>query len=368
MKRIRILFLLGAMLACSAVKSQTDITLTISDFTIEANGAAILTIDSDVKLGEFCSFQFDVMLPEGITMPYNYNPDEEEEQYGYYDEDEEEWVSAATCGVAKSSHTLNFSQINGGYRFICTSMSLAKFKTGNTNVLTLQLVASPELMNGIYTVTLGSKVLFGTGAVDDEGTIPNWVPGTMVMTGSTKMLDCQFTMGSAGWGTLMLPFEAELPNDLTAYECTSVKNGATVLTVSNKIQANTPYIMEGEAGEYNFTGVPTMRKLSYEVGTLTGVYTDTEITEGYVLQRIDGKVAFYRVDEEMPITVPAYRCYLNVADANANAQMIRLNDTTGIETVKDDAEEEIYDLMGKKWDTPLDKGVYVKGNKKIIVR
>lgn len=70
-------------------------------------------------------------------------------------------------------------------------------------------------MNGVYMVTLGSKVLFGTGAVDDEGTIPNWVPGTMVMTGSAKTLDYQFAMGSAGWGTLMLPFNAELPNGLT---------------------------------------------------------------------------------------------------------------------------------------------------------
>ena len=279
------MFLLGVVLVGVTAQAQTNVILTVSDFTIAANGMATLTVESDVTLGEFCSFQFDMMLPEGITMPYNYNPDEEEEQYGYYDEEEEEWVSAATCGVAKSSHTLNFSQINGGYRFICTSMSLAKFKTGNKNVLTLQLVASPELVNGIYTVTLGSKVLFGTGAVDDEGTIPDWTPGTMVMTGSSKTLDCQFTMSNAGWGTLMLPFDADLPNGLTAYECTSVKNGATVLTVSNKIQANTPYIMEGEAGKYNFTGVPTMRKLNYEVGALTGVYADTEITEGYVLQR-----------------------------------------------------------------------------------
>lgn len=360
------MFLLGVVLVSVTTQAQTNVTLTVSDFTIAANGMATLTVESDVKLGEFCSFQFDMMLPEGVTMPYTYNPDEEEEQYGYYDEEEEEWVSAATCGVAKSSHTLSFSQISGGYRFICTSMSLAKFKTGNTNVLTLQLVASPELMNGVYTVTLGNKVMFGTGAVEDEGTIPNWTPGTMVMTGSTKTLDCQFTMSSAGWGTLMLPFDAEVPNGLTAYECASVKNGTTVLTASNKIQANTPYIMEGDAGEYNFTGVPTMSKLNYEVGALTGVYADTEITEGYVLQRIDGKVAFYRVDEETPIIVPAYRCYLNVADANA--QMVRLNDTTGLEAIMGDTEEQVYDLQGKKWSMPLDKGVYIKGNKKIIVK
>ena len=366
MKRLKLMFLLGVVLVSVTTQAQTNVTLIVSDFTIAANGMATLTVESDVKLGEFCSFQFDMMLPEGVTMPYTYNPDEEEEQYGYYDEEEEEWVSAATCGVAKSSHTLSFSQISGGYRFICTSMSLAKFKTGNTNVLTLQLVASPELMNGVYTVTLGNKVMFGTGAVDDEGTIPNWTPGTMVMTGSTKTLDCQFTMSSAGWGTLMLPFDAEVPNGLIAYECASVKNGTTVLTASNKIQANTPYIMEGDAGEYNFTGVPTMSKLNYEVGALTGVYADTEITEGYVLQRIDGKVAFYRVDEETPIIVPAYRCYLNVADANA--QMVRLNDTTGLEVVMGDTEEQVYDLQGKKWSMPLDKGVYIKGNKKIIVK
>jgi hypothetical protein len=48
--------------------------------------------------------------------------------------------------------------------------------------------------------------------------------------------------------------------------------------------------------------------------------------------------------------------------------MIRLNDTTGLEIIMGDTEEQVYDLQGKKWNAPLDRGVYIQGNKKIIVR
>ena len=61
------------------VGAQSAVTLTAGDFEITPGGKATLTIDSDIALGEYCSFQFDLLLPEGITMPYNMNPDEEED-------------------------------------------------------------------------------------------------------------------------------------------------------------------------------------------------------------------------------------------------------------------------------------------------
>lgn len=345
-------------------KAQTEATLTVSDFTIAAGGRATVTIDSDVALSDYCSFQFDVLLPEGITMPFNMNPDEEEEQYGYFDEDEEEWVPAIESGICKSSHVLTCQAIKGGYRFVCYHSKFTVFKSGSKNVLTLVLEASDAVVNGVYSPTVGGTDVFIANETDHI--IPSAVAGTAIVTGGSQESAYRFTMSTAGWGTLMLPFDADVPAGLTAYGCAMVADGAVVLAQSAKLQANTPYIMEGEAGEYDFTGVPTMTKASYDSGVLTGVYADTKITEGYVLQRLNGEVAFYRVDVSDPITVPAYHCYLNAPAESA--AMVRLRGTTGIDGIEGEEHGSVYDISGKKVMQPTEKGVYIRRNKKVIIK
>lgn len=345
-------------------KAQTEATLTVSDFTIAAGGRATVTVDSDVALADYCSFQFDLLLPEGITMPFNMNPDEEEEQYGYFDEDEEEWVPAVESGICKSSHVLTCQAIKGGYRFVCYHSKFTVFKSGSKNVLTLVLEASDKVVNGVYSPTVGGTDVFIANETDHI--IPSAVAGTAIVTGGSQESAYRFTMSTAGWGTLMLPFDADVPAGLTAYGCATVADGAVVLAQSAKLLANTPYIMEGEAGEYDFTGVPTMTQASYDSGVLTGVYADTEIMEGYVLQRLNGEVAFYRVDVSHPITVPAYHCYLNTP--TESAAMVRLRGTTGIDGVEGEERGSVYDMLGKKVEQPTEKGVYIQGNKKVIIK
>lgn len=363
MKRKGILFFFLCTLAFGA-KAQTEVTLTVSDFTITAGGRATVTVDSDVALADYCSFQFDLLLPEGITMPYNMNPDEEEEQYGYFDEDEEEWVPAVSSGMCKSSHVLECSAIKGGYRFVCYHSKFTTFKSGSKNVLTVVLEASNDVVNGVYAPTIGgTDVLI---ANENSHIVPSAVAGTAIVTGGSQESAYRFTMSSAGWGTLMLPFDADVPAGLTAYGCAAVDGTTLVLAPSAKLLANTPYIMEGEAGEYDFAGVPAMTQTSYDSGVLTGVYADTKITEGYVLQRIDGEVAFYRVDESAPIIVPAYHCYMNVEVANA--AVLRLHGTTDIDGIDAEERSSIYDLSGKKLDQTAGKGVYIKGNRKVIIK
>lgn len=363
MKKKTLLMCFVSALAFVA-KAQTEATLTVSDFTIAAGGRATVTIDSDVALSDYCSFQFDVLLPDGITMPYNMNPDEEEEQYGYYDEDNEEWVPAVESGICKSSHVLAYQAIKGGYRFVCYHSKFTAFKSGSKNVLTLVLEASADVVNGVYSPTVGGTDVFI--ANETSHIIPSAVAGTAIVTGGSQESTYRFTMSGAEWGTLMLPFDADVPAGLSAYGCTTVADGAVVLSQSAKLLANTPYIMEGEAGEYDFTGVPTMTQASYASGVLTGVYADTEITEGYVLQRLNGEVAFYRVDVSDPITVPAYHCYLNAP--SESVAMVRLRGTTGIDGVEADERNPVYDMSGKKVEQPTEKGVYIRGNKKVIIK
>ena len=359
-KRVFLLGVFGVLIF--GAKAQ-EVTLTVSDVTIEPGGRATLTIDSDVTLENFCSFQFDVLLPEGITIPYN----EEEKDFGYYDGDEEKWISAVESGICNSRrHVLEFSAIQGGYRFVCYSSRFMVFNDDSKNVLTLVIQASSDMANGVYRVALDEEKVLIANETDDI--TPSAIAGKIVVTGSEESAKYSFEMTEAGWGTLMLPFEADVPEGLTAYTCKDVQGDQVVLVSSKKMMQNTPYVMKGEAGNYEFTGVPEMTKASYSVGLLTGVYVDTEITEGYVLQKPyrNEQVAFYRVDENNPITVPSMRCYLNVSADNA--PMVRLYETTDIGRVEASSVEAIYDMSGRRVEQMVKKTLYIQGDRKVLVK
>lgn len=346
------------------VGAQSAVTLTAGDFEITPGGKATLTIDSDIALGEYCSFQFDLLLPEGITMPYNMNPDEEEEQYGYYDEENEEWVPAFESGIKKSSHVIACSSIEGGYRFVCYNANFTAFKTGSKNVLTLQLQASNDVVNGAYRPTLG-----GTMYVAGRYThvVPTVVPGIAIIKGSPLEAEYEFTMSDAGWGTLMIPFAANLPSGLNAYNCTNVNGNIVEITPSNTLLANTPYLLNGSEGKYKFIGVPEVESNEYTSGCLTGVHSPTAINHGYVLQQQDGITAFYRVETETPITVSTGHCFLNI---KSDAKVIAIHGTTNIEYIngENDADNDIYDLFGRKINGIGNRGIYIKNNKKVFVK
>ena len=102
-------------------------------------------------------------------------------------------------------------------------------------------------------------------------------------------------------------------------------------------------------------------------GLLTGVYEDTKITSGYVLQNLDNKVAFYLVDSE--ITVPANRCYLDL-DNNVSAPVKALafpdGTLTSISEIQAaDEKAVIYDLSGRRV-SKATKGIYIINGKKVI--
>ena len=197
----------------------------------------------------------------------------------------------------------------------------------------------------------------------------------------------------AGWATLILPFEAEVPENVKAYTCGAVgevQDGVATLTLAeaDKLEANTPYILQG-AGTYSFKGLSVATEDSYTVGLLTGTLVDMLAKEGtYVLQNQDSGVGFYKVGSDSQSTQPeigAYRAYLNadaVAGGNVQAFILKSIDgdgtTTGIDSTvaEEDATVNVYNLNGilvrqnVKMSEALDglqKGIYiVNGTKKAV--
>ncbi len=193
------------------------------------------------------------------------------------------------------------------------------------------------------------------------------------------LLPVDWEMTEAGWGTLILPFDADVPDGLTAYSCAGLEedNETLSLTEETTLASCTPYILKGAADTYSFTGAPENEKDKYQVGLLVGTLTDMSLDDGdfstagteYVLQdHEDEGLAFYPItDESEGVTLDAYHCYLNTG---AVVSALRLPGmSTGIVAVEGDviANDAIYDLSGRRV-TKAVKGVYIQNGKKVLVK
>jgi len=166
---------------------------------------------------------------------------------------------------------------------------------------------------------------------------------------------------AAGWGTVILPFAQELPNDVKAYTCAAVDGEILTLEEVNALEANKPYIIEG-SWEETLTGDAQGTALTYTEGLFTGVYADGKVEAGnYVLQNKDGKLGFYKVAEGKQPNIKANRAYLTVPAAEArNAFFFGDGETTAIHALKalTEGNAEIYDVNGVRQNT-LVKGMNI---------
>ena len=165
---------------------------------------------------------------------------------------------------------------------------------------------------------------------------------------------------AAGWGTTILPFAAQKPANVKVYSCAEMNGSDLVLTEVDALEANKPYVIEGAWNE-TLTGDAQGTQLTYTEGLLTGVYAQTQAAAGtYVMQKLNGKVAFYKVSEEKPINVPVNRAYLTGVSSEAKVLNIGNGETNGINAIQAliDGDAEIFNLNGVKQNS-LQKGVNI---------
>lgn len=201
-------------------------------------------------------------------------------------------------------------------------------------------------------------------------------------------------VSAAGATTLVLPFDAELPSGVTAYDI-SYTSGADNVTATpvdqGKITANKPVLINAAEGTYTFT-VSNSSEIpygtaSYTNGALTGVYVQSNKSgdynpiayvpaNSYVLQMQNGAEGpgFYKVAEDKPIKITSFRAYLTAQAEPGPSTAPRLsivynNNTTGINSVRDQTnnDDAIYTLNGVRVSRPT-KGIYIKNGKKYIVK
>ena len=181
------------------------------------------------------------------------------------------------------------------------------------------------------------------------------------------------TVGNAGWATLFLNYDAEIPAGVTCYAVSAVDGEyATLAEVEGVIPANTGVIVEAEAGNYIF-------EVATEAGSdvakeLIGTTVNTYITkEAYVLGIVDDVVGLYKAEMAGGVWLNnANKAYLpaSVASGAASYSFRFGEGTTGISEVKGESGnvKGIYDLTGRRVETITVPGIYVVGGKKVLVK
>ena len=173
----------------------------------------------------------------------------------------------------------------------------------------------------------------------------------------------------AGWGTVILPFAAELPNDVKAYTCATIDDATLNLTEVTALEANKPYIIEGKWNE-TLTGDAQGTKLTYTEGLLTGTYDHRTYApiDSYILQKNNDVVGFYLCDAA-DYVVAKNRCYLTVPNGTGVKAFFFGEQEDAINNIRHNVESinNIYDLTGRQVNKST-KGIYIVNGKKVLIK
>lgn len=181
-------------------------------------------------------------------------------------------------------------------------------------------------------------------------------------------------------GTLILPFDAALPQGLKAYTCDAAEGDLLTLTSATSIEACKPYIVYAENGYTgSLSGTATMPDATnvtdiFADGFLTGVLTGTVVNTGYILQNQgnEGDPKFYNA-EGVEFSLPAGRCFLTPSAASsARAFRFDFGQATGIDAFSREpiTDNRFFDLSGRLISYPnnLQRGIYINGTRKVVVK
>lgn len=182
------------------------------------------------------------------------------------------------------------------------------------------------------------------------------------------------SVGDAGAATLVLPFEASIPDGVKAYKLTGV-NGNKIQTeeLTGKLPANTPVLVNADKGDYEFASTTmASQDIVPQAGLLTGSWLgETVAQDNYVLQMQNGQVAFYPVKSDDIVLKPR-QAYLTlpVTVLKANKLTIDFSGVTAIKNIESGrtAEDTIYNAAGQRVEKMTAPGLYIKNGKKYIVK
>lgn len=370
MKKILLLFTLCAMLPMVAVAQELDGTFEISDLTnssgslyyfdVSLSGNTIytaynisITIPSGMSFARTAQNKLRVtMIKNGGVYPY----DEELDEYPHTVSAEEPVTNFMNVACASF----------GNDNFVSTSGKLFRVFVTLDNA-TLEASFSPKPIVKLSGLNLTTKTEIAYRPADFA--CRPFTTG--IPTSRTLPLNVS---ADNKVGTLILPFDADLPSGLKAYTCNAIEGDLLTLTPAASLAACTPYIVYAEngysgsiSGTVSFSGDNVTD--IFANGFLTGVLTGTTVNTGYILQNQGSGPMFYDA-EGVAFSLPAGRCYLTPSvTPGVKSFAFNFGDTNGINSIVHCPLSIVncFDLQGRRVSSPT-RGIYIKGTRKVIVK
>lgn len=202
---------------------------------------------------------------------------------------------------------------------------------------------------------------------------------------SIKVEDVTYTFAAKiqdiEWASLYLPFDAAIPDGVTAYYAKTVNSTTVSLKkIENGIPANQGVVVKGSTGIYEFVSTSTVDEITSNL--FEGVTEETPLTDNqnYVLGGSENEKAnpvfnLY-ASGDGTINLAAYKAYLPASKVPTagSSRTIKFgfddDETTGITDVKINTENgttQYYDLSGRRVTHPT-KGLYIVNGKKVIIK
>lgn len=187
------------------------------------------------------------------------------------------------------------------------------------------------------------------------------------------------TITAAGWATFYAPVTLAIPEGVTAYYSEKVDDYLQLHALTDGVvPANTPVLLQGDAGTYYFTTTSTATSTtadessSYGDGTLVGTlaaipsaYANNNTTYDLTLQNPSTGIGFYRYKGS---EIRGFSAYIPSGNASGVKGMnISLTPTAieHVETTPSTQNDAIYDLQGRRVNK-TGRGIYIIGGKKVI--
>ena len=261
--------------------------------------------------------------------------------------------------------------------------------TGLTSITSL-IPADKLFIPGVrafYNVPTSCTLYVPAGAKETYAATEGWNQFTNIV----EIKDYELTVSAAGYATLYLDFNAEIPEGVEVYTASNVDGNRLMMQeVTGTLPANTGVIVRAEQGTYTFEQSNDEYD-AIESNLLRGSVEDEYIipakdTKYYVLAMKDGVVGMYEDALTGGIFKNnAHKAYLVLGEKNlgiydeevdtenpgmqlSNSYYFDFGGTTAIEPVVNEVEENVYyDLSGRRVENPT-QGIYILNGKKVFIK
>lgn len=152
-----------------------------------------------------------------------------------------------------------------------------------------------------------------------------------------------FSKTISGYDVLVLPFEASIPQGITAYTMQSSSTKIVCTKIETIIPANTPVLING-SGTFLFTGTgPVSTPKDLTVNQINPVYISVKAPAGsYTLKTLNGVTGFYPVLAGSEPIVSPFNVYLS--DKSGYTANVLPLEFTILSTVENDLKESDFKL------------------------